>query len=265
VLNQPSEADAENDLAARFLEEHVAKPDELFPTATDAWSYALRLAEVAADVQEWCRGFPELEVVGEFRLPPPGVVQRDFQALHIDFGLPTVATGTPIARFTALYREPDQAGSGVATRLVPLRRLQRARAWQPVGPVLDRVALAWPSTSVEGILARIIEAIDQSADLPEQDDAFLCGMEFNSLDEERAYFIQHQIPIDTLETEVVLQPGELLVFDNLAVAHGRRGTRGPGELTQLCVGHRNLHRSCRQILNRRTASYFAESATPVSS
>ena len=264
MFNQPAEADADNGLAARFMYEHVARPDELFPTATDAWEYALQFAEVVADAQDWCRGFPELEVVGEFRLPPPGVIQRDFQALHIDFGLPTVATGTPIARFTALYREPDEAGSDVATRLVPLRRLQRARAWQSVGRVLDRVALAWPSTSVEGVLARVVEVVDQSADLPEQDDAFLCGMEFNSLDEERVFFTEHQIPIAKIETEVVLQAGELLIFDNLAVAHGRRGTRHPGELSQLCIGHRNLHRSFRQILNRRTASYFAESATPLS-
>jgi len=32
------------------------------------------------------------------------------------------------------------------------------------------------------------------------------------------------------------QPGDLLVFDNLALAHGRRGTRQPGELHQRIFG-----------------------------
>ena len=36
---------------------------------------------------------------------------------------------------------------------------------------------------------------------------------------------------------MALEPGGLLVFDNLAVAHGRRGTRQPGELRQRVFGH----------------------------
>lgn len=33
-----------------------------------------------------------------------------------------------------------------------------------------------------------------------------------------------------------MSPGELLVFDNLALAHGRRGIRRPGELHQWVFG-----------------------------
>jgi hypothetical protein len=38
----------------------------------------------------------------------------------------------------------------------------------------------------------------------------------------------------------MLRPGDLLVFDNLRLAHGRSGTRQPGELRQRVFGYKNL-------------------------
>ena len=66
---------------------------------------------------------------------------------------------------------------------------------------------------------------------------FLCGLEFDNLHAELAFFERHGLRIHDVEISVDLQPGELLVFDNLAVAHGRRGTRQPGELHQRIFGH----------------------------
>ena len=40
--------------------------------------------------------------------------------------------------------------------------------------------------------------------------------------------------------EIRLPPGQLLLFDNLELAHGRRGIRRPGELHQRVFGHRAL-------------------------
>jgi hypothetical protein len=94
---------------------------------------------------------------------------------------------------------------------------------------------------VEGILARIIEAVDQSRDLPDPyADGFLCGMEFATLDEECGYFARHGLRLGAAEEEIVLSSGEMLIFDNLAVAHGRRGRRHTGELHQLCIGFGSL-------------------------
>jgi hypothetical protein len=42
------------------------------------------------------------------------------------------------------------------------------------------------------------------------------------------------------EEEIVLSSGELLLLDNLATAHGRRGRRDTGELHQLCIGFGSL-------------------------
>ena len=53
---------------------------------------------------------------------------------------------------------------------------------------------------------------------------FLCGMEFGKLSDELEFFAQRGLHLDAVGTEVCLRPGEVLVFDNLALAHGRRGT-----------------------------------------
>jgi hypothetical protein len=55
---------------------------------------------------------------------------------------------------------------------------------------------------------------------------------------------------------VDLRPGELLVFDNLAVAHGRRGTRRPGELRQRVYGHRRLSQAAQCELRDRVLNTF---------
>ncbi len=104
----------------------------------------------------------------------------------------------------------------------------------------------------EGSLARVCEAVLGTAPaLPslKVDPAFLCGTEFASLAEERDFLIG--LGIDAPETEVVVAPGELLVFDNLAVAHGRRGARAAGELHQRVYGHRALAGPDQQVLRDR--------------
>ena len=51
-------------------------------------------------------------------------------------------------------------------------------------------------------------------------------MEFNDLDSERRFFERHSVPIDEVVIEIPLSPGELLVFDNLALAHEIAEGRG---------------------------------------
>jgi hypothetical protein len=131
----------------------------------------MQVALGAAREDPWCSGLPELEVVGEFTVPPPGTVQRDFQALHIDFGLPRVSPeSVPVARFTALHRAADRGDSNAATRVVPLARLLRQRAWPDRTVLFDRLRCTrLDDAPVEGVRARVVEAVDQSADLPAKD------------------------------------------------------------------------------------------------
>jgi hypothetical protein len=238
-----TEGEALAESAAALAERGVARVPGRWPDQSAAWRTALRITERARGLDRLCAGLPGLEVVGEFTVPSAGAVQRDFQALHFDFGLPKLA-GPPVAvsRFTALYLDGHRAGSGSATRIVPLCPLLSQRPWPPRAVLAERLCRgAADGILVEGILARIIEAADQSRDLPDPHaDGFLCGMEFSTLADEHRYLARHDMHLAAAEEEVVLSSGELLLFDNLATAHGRRGRRHPGELHQLCIGFGSL-------------------------
>jgi 8-oxo-dGTP pyrophosphatase MutT (NUDIX family) len=63
---------------------------------------------------------------------------------------------------------------------------------------------------------------------------------------------------DDAEIDIDLQPGELLLFDNLALAHGRRGKRQPGELRQRVYGHRLEPAAQRKLRNHVLTAFGAQ-------
>ena len=132
---------------------------------------------------------------------------------------------------------------------MPLRSLLAGGPWPNHDELVRRFAAygdshgAWDNDAgyAEGSLARIVEAaVARTPALPsvKEDPEFLCGTEFASLAEEAAFFAQRGLHPEIVGIEVCLRPGELLVFDNLVLAHGRRGVRRPGELNQRVFGHR---------------------------
>lgn len=210
--------------------------------------------DVANALVEACRlerGLSAMWIIGSFVIPPlGGAASRNFQTLHFDFGVPLdPKVDQDVARYTALYVPADAIGVRAATRLVPLVALLGQRPWRPPAELVDRLTSygrthgAWDDDQgyTEGSLARVIEAaaVEGSPILPsvKSEPAFLCGLEFDSLAAELAFFARYRLRIRDAEIEIPLQPGGLLVFDNLAVAHGRRGTRQPGELRQRVYGH----------------------------
>lgn len=93
---------------------------------------------------------------------------------------------------------------------------------------------------VEGSLARLVKAAAGGHPiLPSVkiESGFLCGMEFDNLAAEVMFFERLGLDVHDAEIEVSLQPRELLVFNNLSMAHGRRGVRQPGEMHQRVFGH----------------------------
>ena len=130
-----------------------------------------------------------------------------------------------------------------------LAPLLAQRRWVDHDQLLERFAAyghshgAWDDTAgyTEGSLARIIEAA--AGDPPllasvKTTPGFRCGLEFTSLSEEIAFFAGRGVSLGGLEREIRLDPGELLIFDNQLVGHGRRGSRQPGELHQRVIGYR---------------------------
>jgi hypothetical protein len=226
-------------------------------SADDAFALARALGDRGAAAE----GSGPLELIGDFVLPPPEAQQtRDFQTLHFDFGLPLdPRAACDVARYTALYIDPDAQNVSAATRLVPLTALLCQRTWPPT-PELVRRVVAYGRTHgarddaagyIEGSLARLVEAAAGTTPLlpsVKTDPAFLCGMEFESLRAELEFFHGHDLEVKAVEVEIALRSGELLVFDNLALAHGRRGIRRPQELRQQVFGHRALSPSAQRRL-----------------
>ncbi|MGZ4332473.1 MAG: TauD/TfdA family dioxygenase [Solirubrobacteraceae bacterium] len=83
-------------------------------------------------------------------------------------------------------------------------------------------------------------------------------MEFDTLAAELRFFESLGLDVDAVQVEIPLRPGDLLVFDNLALAHGRRGSRRPGELHQRIYGHRLLPPAAQRALRDRFLATFAE-------
>jgi hypothetical protein len=247
------------DCAAEVSSHGFAQIDGPFLTSDEAF-------DVAGALVETCRlkrGLAPLSVIGDFVLPPlDGTETRDFQTLHFDFGLPLdPKVEGDVARYTALHISADVTDVHAVTRLVPLAALLGQRSWPAPAELVERLRSygrthgAWDDQEgyVEGSLARIIEAAtaERSPTLPsvKAEPGFLCGLEFDSVPSELAFFARHGLRIDDAEIDIDLQPRGLLVFDNLALAHGRRGTRQPGELRQRVYGHRLQPADQRKVRN----------------
>jgi Taurine catabolism dioxygenase TauD, TfdA family len=236
-----------DDPVAKLDSHGFARLSGPFPTSDEAFDVAGALVEMCQLEQ----GLLPLSIIGDFVLPPlDGGQTRDFQTLHFDFGLPLdPKVEGDVARYTALYVPNVVTGVQAVTRLVPLVALLGQRSWPTPAELLERLSSygrshgAWDDEEgyVEGSLARIVEAAaaERAPILPsvKAEPGFLCGLEFDSLHSELAFFARHGLRIDDAEIDINLQPGELLLFNNLALAHGRRGTRQPGELRQRVYGH----------------------------
>jgi hypothetical protein len=233
--------------AAQLAAPGVTSIPGLFASAGAAFAAAAGVIEAV----HAGRSRVPLEILGDFIIPPvDGPPSRDFQTLHFDFGLPlSPARASDIAHYTALHIPVDSPVSEARTRLVRLDALLGQRTWPDHDELLRRFAAygethgAWAGCDgyIEGSLARVVESAGGGVpSLPsvKLDPGFLCGNEFSTLTAELDFFTAHGLSVQAVEIEITLEPGAVTIFDNLVLAHGRRGVRQPGELRQRVFGLR---------------------------
>ncbi|MDQ6805868.1 MAG: TauD/TfdA family dioxygenase [Actinomycetota bacterium] len=245
------------------------------------WIRSALVAPAAAFAKSWelieectaSSGHDAPSVIGDFILPPRGgEATRDFQTLHFDFGVPLrPVRDQDVARYTALFIPRSAVGVTAVTRLVPLDALLGQRGWPDRATLLDNLMAygeshgAWDDADgySEGSLGRVVEAAAGAPRLPsvKSTPGFLCGTEFDNLAAELSFFKRLGLDVDAVQVEIPLQPGDLLVFDNLALAHGRRGSRRPGELHQRVYGHQSLSPTAQRALRDRFLAVFREAST----
>ena len=206
-------------------------------------------------------------MIGDFILPPPdGEPTRDFQTLHFDFGVPLhPVRDQDVARYTALFIPPSAARVTAVTQLVSLDALLGQRRWpdqrhcsRTYSRTAGRTGHGVTRTASARALARVLEGAAGAARLPsvKSTPGFLCGMEFDDLAAEVTFLASLGLGVEAVQVEVPLGPGDVLVFDNLDVAHGQRGNRAPGELHQRVYGNRSS--------SRRLSARFATTSLPCS-
>ena len=234
---------------------------------------AFQTAQALVEARRAGDGAAPPRLLGEFVLPPPnGQTSRDFQTLHFDFGVPLdPKLERDVGCYTALHIPKAIGRVSAVTRLVPLAALLRQREWPSQTELLERLATygrthgAWNDDHgyTEGSLARVVEAAAGAPALPsvKLEPGFLCGMEFDSLASEVRFFERHSLSVPEVAIEVPLRPGGLLVFDNLALAHGRRGARQPGELRQWVFGEANVGPARQHELRDQLLAAFHAPAT----
>jgi len=189
-----------------------------------------------------------------------------FQCLHFDYGLPVLACGEqPLYGVVALYKTPCSERSPSQTRIVRLDALKKATsALRPseIGRRLREYVAAYgdgwrqpepANTGRISIFLRFVEAIfgqKRFASLIESDSAnFLVdaakeiGLQASGVEAEQLLLQDLGVDLGSVEERVCLEPGDMLLFDNLAVVHGRIGRRQPRELWQMLFGLRSLSSS----------------------
>jgi hypothetical protein len=187
------------------------------------------------------------------------VVATSFQVLHFDMGLPLDGRDQLLVTHVGIYLPMDTDHVVTArTRLLELDGVLADRGLR--ADAVERRVLAYARRHGDGwedhntyrlaCFVRIVDALSDTPELTDQVDKtvgqwFQPGERLDAVaahDQERAFLSRHGIDISAREREVALEPGQLLVLDNLRVVHGRVGRRKAREIYNFMFGVQAVQR-----------------------
>lgn len=203
---------------------------------------------------------PRLQLAKMDALPVcDDIVQTGFQALHYDMGMPFAALpeGQPLYAISALYRPVDsEPNESAKTRLVFIPDLLKQSSLGPKNQISARLDAyinaygdGWTHPTAHNskrlaIFARVMDAVAGKTQLSDKIDTMIgqCftydhsqGGEYG-LQQENEFFSNLGFNLARAEQQIVLKPGEMLVFDNMRCVHGRIGQRRKRELINMIYG-----------------------------
>lgn len=178
-----------------------------------------------------------------------------FVALHFEMGAPLIAIDdqTTVCSLMGLYFPHDSEPNEVRTRTLHLGGLLSSHRWPDEREVEDALKFyaenygdGWGdySTGRLSCVARLLDGAVSDNELSfmksfKETDCFNRSADGEWVDgyqEEIDYFLSHGFLIETWEKRYTLRPGDLLIIDNLRVAHGQIGQREPEEIYQFIYG-----------------------------
>lgn len=181
-------------------------------------------------------------------------VTTSFQALHYDMGQPIISS-EPQTMYViiGLYFPYDTPAGTAKTRLLPLTGLLSDSRFGGKDQVESTLVSyvqehgdGWADVNTYRLscFARVIDAVAGTEDLVGYRDKTMAQWFSESenqegaarLANEHAFYAQRQVPIEQKEKQIQLQPGQLLIIDNMRAVHGRVGKRREKEIYQFMYG-----------------------------
>lgn len=205
------------------------------------------------------------------------LLDATYQSIHMDMGHPLAYDGQSqnMFFFTALLFPQDHKPSQGITRLVTLNELMKQKKWgskEEVRARLESYVDAYGDGKPEyntkrlASVARLFDAMMGQAELVDfrdqrTDEWFQNGAERNeaqSLQNEYAFFKKAGYDLAAVEERVNLQPGQMIIFDNTRIGHGRLGHREAAELYQFMYGVKDLQQDDIQAIQDHFVNLLAE-------
>lgn len=178
------------------------------------------------------------------------IVPRTFQALHFDMGQPLISSSNQtMYLILALYKPKTSVPSEAKTRVVAIGKLLAQRTFgDPEQRLIDYVKQhgdGWKEPMVVntlrlGCFARILDAVTGRNELINDIDK-TTGQWFDygnagAFAREKDFFSACGLDLEKAEEQINVQPGQLLIVDNMRCVHGRIGPRKPKEIYQFLFG-----------------------------
>lgn len=202
------------------------------------------------------------------------VVATSFQILHFDMGLPLDGTDQLLVTHVGIYLPMETEHMVTArTRVMELDSVLANKGLS--ADAVERRVLSYARSHGDGWgdhntyrLACFARMVDALADVPELRDQidktvgqwFMQDRQLDAVaahDQENAFFSRHGIDIKAREREVALEPGQLLILDNLRVVHGRVGRRRAREVYNFMFGVEAVQRDDVAALRRHICEFVA--------